>query len=85
MTSSGPTRSSTPSITKPIGEYSRMELVSRMQASLVINGPARLKAIIFKVSGSIMGVEMKPTGEPVWTLKTGVLISLVLVTNISLL
>ncbi len=78
------TSSSTPSIMRPRLEYSRMELTSRMLAFVSI-GPVRRKAMILRLSGSMMGFEINPTGVPVCMLKTEVLANLELVTNISLL
>lgn len=60
-------------------------MVSRIEASLVTRGPDNWKAMILSESGSIIGAETNPTGLPVWTLKTGVLMRLLPVTNISLL
>ena len=83
MTSSGPTSSSSLSITMPSEEYSRMELVSRMLLVALTTGPVILKAMILRLSGSIIGLVTLAIGPLAWTLKTGVPISLEFVTNIS--
>ena len=83
-TSPGAANSSTPSIIIPRLEYSRMDLTSRMLA-LVRVGPVRRKAMILRLSGSMTGAEINPSGAPVCMLMMGVLISFVPVTNISIL
>ena len=69
--SSGVDKSSMLSMTMPNLEYSRISLTSSMLA-LLISGPVSLKAIIFKVLGSIIGSEMTPIAELVCKLRIGV-------------
>ena len=69
MTSVGPMRSSEELMTQPNLEYSRMDLASRMSSSRLMRGPERRKAMILRLSGSTMVVEIYPMGPEDWMLR----------------
>lgn len=69
-------------MTRPMLEYSRIELASKMLPPSALVAPRNLKAMILSESGSTMVLEIVAILPESWTLKIGIFSNLEFATSI---